>query len=418
MRASGDAGHGASATDPDTELSLYQLLNPDVLANPYPLYRRIRETEAVHWDIFMQCWVVTRYDDVIQVLRTFSAARTPSAQQLVEMGLPEMGIIAELTGNQMLFSDPPRHTRLRSLTALAFTPRSVAALRERIESTAAELLAVKLAQGELDVMGDFAATLPAILTAVMLGVPETDHAKLRKWGSDFSETFGNFHYDPVRTPEIVGSCRDMSEYFRDCVRRQKVSPTEGVVQSLMSANLEGETLTEEEVIANCIVIMVGGLETTSSLIANGMLILLEHPAQLDIIRHDLTLLPSVVEELLRFDSPVQHTGRVAPSDVTMSGKEIRAGRPVIAVLAAANRDPDRFPDPDCFDLSRADNKHVAFGWASHFCLGAALARLEARIALAALLRLPNLRLKPGLLKWRTHLGLRSVTSLPVLFDVS
>jgi cytochrome P450 len=184
----------------------------------------------------------------------------------------------------------------------------------------------------------------------------------------------------------------------------------------MTARVEGDKLTDEEVIANCIVIMVGGLETTTSLVANGLLTLLQLPAPLETLRRAPGLLPAAIEELLRYDSPVQHTARIAPFEVGLGGKQIGKGQPVIAVLAAANRDPARFSDPDSFDLSRPDNRHLAFGWASHYCLGAPLARLEAQIALAALLKLPNLRLNTERVAWRSHLGLRGVMSLPVRFD--
>lgn len=403
------------AADRDSDLTLARLLDPAILANPYPFYRQLREADPVHWDIFMQAWVVTGYEDVSRVLRTFSAARTPTPDQLSEMGLAEMRIIAELTNNQMLFCDPPLHTRFRNLTASAFMPRSVAGLRDRVAKLVEQLLEAVEACA-FDAVTDFAAVVPGIVTAAMLGVPEVDHSHLRQWANDFSETFGSFHYDPERTPVIVQSCRDMRDYFRDCIRRQRIAPTEGVLNALMTARVEGDKLTDEEVIANCIVIMVGGLETTTSLIANGLLTFLQLPAQLETVRRDPGLLPAAVEELLRYDSPVQHTGRIAPFEIELGGKQIRKGQPVIAVLAAANRDPARFPHPDSFDLSRADNRHLAFGWASHYCLGAPLARLEAQIAFAALLNLPNLRLNATRVAWRSHLGLRSVMSLPVRFD--
>ncbi len=298
----------------DNELTLRRLLDPEVLRNPYPYYHRLRTADPVHWDIFMQAWVLTRYDDVVRVLRTFSAARTPTPEQLEDMGLGEMRIIAELTNNQMLFSDPPRHTRFRSLTAAAFTPRSIARLRESIARVVDEILC-RIQGNEFDVVADYAALLPGIITARMLGVPEEDHARLRQWSSDFSEAFGTFHYDPERTPEIIAACKDVCEYFRECVHHQRRVSGDGIIHSLMTASIEGDKLSETEVIANCIVIMVGGLETTTSLIANGLYSLLQIPAQFNIIRKNLNVMPAVVEELLRYDSPVQHTARIAPADV-------------------------------------------------------------------------------------------------------
>jgi pimeloyl-[acyl-carrier protein] synthase len=193
-------------------------------------------------------------------------------------------------------------------------------------------------------------------------------------------------------------------------------PREGLIHSLMTAELNGDRLSEEEIIANCIVTMVGGQETTTNLIGNGLLTLLRNRPQLERLRSDPSLTPSAVEELLRYESPSQHTGRIARKDVEMEGKIIRKGQAVMAVMAAANRDPERFPEPDTLNLDRADNKHVAFGWSSHFCFGAPLARMEAQIAFETLLRrLPNLQLATENLTWRTNSGLRGLTALPVKF---
>jgi hypothetical protein len=208
----------------------------------------------------------------------------------------------------------------------------------------------------------------------------------------------------------------MTLYFRDAIRREEKHPTEGLIHSLLTAELDGGRLTEEEVIANCIVTMVGGQETTTNLIGNGILTLLRRPDALRQLRGDSSLIPSAVEELLRFESPSQHTGRLAPDDLEMGGRLIRKRQAVMAVMAAANRDPERFPDPDRLDLARQDNRHVAFGWAAHFCFGAPLARMEGQIAFETLLRrLPNLALQPGPVVWRHNLGLRGLTALPVVF---
>jgi hypothetical protein len=401
--------------DLEASLSLYQLLDPEVLANPYPLFHRIRSADPVHWDVFLHSWVVTRYDDVIRVLRTFSADRTPTPEQLSSMGLEQLSPIAALMVKQMLFMDAPMHTRIRSLASFAFTPSRVAVLRDRIVRVADRLLARVLDAGEMDVIAQFASPLPAIITASMLGVPEEDHEQLKAWSASFAEMLGNFQHNPDRIPGILKTVEDMTAYFRDRIREQKRSPREGLVHSLLTAEVNGDKLTEEEVVANCIITMVGGQETTTNLIGNGVLMLLRHPRELERLRSDRALLPSAVEELLRYDSPSQHTARIAPSNQMIGDKEIRAGQAVIAVMAAANRDPDRFPDPDRLDLGRTDNRHLAFGWASHFCFGAPLARLEGQIAFERLVQLPNLHLQPTPLSWRSNLGLRGLTALPVAF---
>ena len=401
--------------DLEASLSLYQLLDPEVLANPYPLFHRIRSADPVHWDVFLHSWVVTRYDDVIRVLRTFSADRTPTPEQLSSMGLEQLSPIAALMVKQMLFMDAPMHTRIRSLASFAFTPSRVTVLRDRIVRVADQLLARVLDAGEMDVIAQFASPLPAIITASMLGVPEEDHEQLKAWSASFAEMLGNFQHNPDRIPSILKTVEDMTAYFRDRIREQKRSPREGLVHSLLTAEVNGDKLTEEEVVANCIITMVGGQETTTNLIGNGVLMLLRHPRELERLRSDRALLPSAVEELLRYDSPSQHTARIAPSNQMIGDKEIRAGQAVIAVMAAANRDPDRFPDPDRLDLGRTDNRHLAFGWASHFCFGAPLARLEGQIAFERLVQLPNLHLQPTPLSWRSNLGLRGLTALPVAF---
>ena len=362
-------------SDPDASLSLFQLLDPAVLANPYPLFAKIRATDPVHWDVFLHSWVVTRYEDVVHVLRKFSADRTPTPEQLDAMGLTQMGPIAELMVKQMLFLDPPSHTRIRSLASFAFMPVRVAILRKRIESIADSLLEAVIEKGEMDVIADFASPLPAIITAAMLGVPVQDHEQLKNWSADFAEMLGNFQHNPDRIPAILKTVENMSAYFQERIREQRTSPQEGLVHSLLTAEVDGDRLSEEEVIANCIVTMVGGQETTTNLIGNGLLTLLRHPAELKMLQHNPSLLPSGIEELLRFEPPSQHTARIAPADVEMGGRLIGKGQAVIAVMAAANRDPERFPEPDRLDLARSENRHLAFGWASHFCFGAPLARL-------------------------------------------
>src|SRR5258707_5038684 len=209
----------------------------------------------------------------------------------------------------------------------------------------------------------------------------------------------------------------MTSYFREAIERMKTEPREGLINALMTAELDGDRLTEEEIIANCIVTMVGGQETTTNLIGNGVLSLIRNPDQLQRLREDLSLIPWAVEELLRYESPSQHTARICPEDTELGGKLMRKGEAVIAVMGAGNRDPERFPDPDRLDLGRADNRHLAFGWASHFCFGAPLARIEGQLAFEALARRTvNLTVETGPIVWRENLGLRGLTALRVTFS--
>ena len=398
----------------DSTLSLYHLLDPEVLADPYPLYHRLRTEDPVHWDPYLHAWVVTRYADVVTVYQRFSADRTYTPQQLSTMGMSALSPIAQVMVRQMLFMDPPAHTRIRSLAARAFTPRRVEQLRSHIEDIVDGLLDAVAERGEMDVIQDLAYPLPAIVTAELLGVPPADRDQLKAWSEDFAEMLGNFQHNPNRFTRMLNSLDGMLTYFREAVSRDRIEPTEGLIHALRTAEIDGDRFTDDEVVANTIVTMVGGQETTTNLIGNGMLALLRHEDQLERLKADMSLIPSAVEELLRYESPSQHTARLAPDDVELGGKAIRKRQAVIAVMGAANRDPARFPDPDRLDIGRADNRHLAFGWAMHFCPGASLTRIEGQVAFEVLLRrFPVIRQQPRPLTWRPNLGLRGLTSLHI-----
>src|SRR6266481_6320242 len=400
----------------DETLSLYQLLDPETLANPYPLFHRLRSEDPVHWDPFLHAWIVTRYKDVVTVLHHYSAERTPTPEQLTAMGLVSLNPIAQVMVKQMLFLDPPSHTRMRSLAAHAFTPARVEVLREHIRDITNSLLDKVQTRSRMDVIAELAEPLPCIVTAEMLGVPVEDHQQLKLWSQDFAEMLGNFQHNAERAPRILKSVEEMTAYFRSAMNEQRLRPREGLISSLMNAEIQGDRLSQDEVIANCIVTMVGGQETTTNLIGNGVLSLLRNPDQLERLRSDPSLIPSAVEELLRYESPSQHTARLAPEDTVLGEKRIPKRQAVIAVMAAANRDPERFPDPDRLDITRTDNRHLAFGWAAHFCFGAALARIEGQVAFELMLRrMPHWTLEAGRLVWRSNLGLRGLTSLPLRF---
>jgi cytochrome P450 len=407
------------ATKPasDPSLSLYRLLDPAVLADPYPLYARLREEDPVHWDPFLHCWVVTRYDDVHTVLKEFSADRTPSPDQLRALGITGIEPIAEVMMRQMLFLDAPTHTHLRKLCSTAFTPRRVEVLETRIEAIADRLIDRVAKSGRMDVIGDFAAPFPSIVFAALLGVPEEDHVQLKRWSADFAEMLGNFQHNIDRIAQVLRSTAEMVDYFRLAIAEEERPLADGLLKSLVEAEVDGERLSLDEVIANAIVTMVGGQETTTNLIGSGLLTLMRQPDTLAELRDRPEIIETGVEELLRFESPSQHTGRICREDKQIGEHVIRKGEAVMAVMAAGNRDPRRFADPDTLDLERADNRHLAFGWAAHFCFGAPLARMEGRIAFRKLLeRMPNVALAADRLEWRENLGLRGLKALPVRFD--
>jgi hypothetical protein len=407
----------ASQPASDPSLSLYRLLDPAVLADPYPLYARLREEDPVHWDPFLHCWVVTRYDDVHAVLKEFSADRTPSPEQLQALGIGGIEPIAEVMMRQMLFLDAPKHTHLRKLCSTAFTPRRVEVLEARIEAIANRLIDRVRASGRMEVIGDFAAPYPAIVFAALLGVPEEDAAQLKKWSADFAEMLGNFQHNIDRIAQVLKSTAEMVDYFRRAIAEEERPLADGLLRSLVEAEVDGERLSIDEVIANAIVTMVGGQETTTNLIGSGLLTLLRQPDKLAELHDRPEIIETGVEELLRYESPSQHTGRICREDKVIGGKLIKKGAAVMAVMAAGNRDPERFADPDTLDFERTDNRHLAFGWAAHFCFGAPLARMEGRIAFRALLdRLPNIALAADRFEWRENLGLRGLKALPVRFD--
>ncbi len=408
----------ASASEAsNVNLSLLQLLSPEVLADPHVLYRALREHEPVHWDPYMHAWVVTSYSEVITVLANYSADRTPALDHLERLGLSLMKPFSKMMLQQMLFMDGAKHARLRSICSAAMTPRKVEALRAVIESVADGLIDKFIAKGTVDILDDFANPLPAIVTATLLGVPIEDHKQLGAWVLDLAEVLGNFQHHPDRVAEIVRSLEDMKSYIAMRMEEERRQPTNGLIHSLMTAEFDGDRLSDEEVIANTIITLIGGHETTTNLIASGFLTLLHEPESLELLRTRPEIVGSAVEELLRFESPVQHTARIAPADMQLGGKTIRQGSRVVAVLAAANRDPNRFSDPDRLDLLRTDNRHLAFGWAAHFCFGAPLARMEGQVAFHRLLRRLS---RPALIdknwNWRSNAGLRGLTMLNIRFD--
>ncbi|MGD0084726.1 MAG: cytochrome P450, partial [Acidimicrobiales bacterium] len=298
-------------------LSLSRLLEPEILADPYPLYHALRRQAPVHFDPYLHAFVVTGYDDVATVLQSYSANRTHTPDKLTALGLGHMAPIAAVMVKQMLFLDPPAHQRTRRLASAAFTPKRVELLRDHIAEITDSMFRRLRARGEMNAMEDLANPLPAIVTAEMLGVPASDHRQLKVWSQDFAEMLGNFQHNPGRIDQVLRSLEEMTAYFRAAIDRQQGESGAGLVHALATAEVDGDRMSEDEVVANLIVIMVGGQETTSNLIGNGLLTLLRHPEEADRLRADPSLIPSAVEELLRYESPSQHTARLAPDDVEL-----------------------------------------------------------------------------------------------------
>jgi hypothetical protein len=387
------------------------LLDPAVLADPYPLYYRLRTEDPVHWEAELGFWVLTRYADAVLALREV-AVFSSAIQEAREPGRTGLA-----TAGWFVFLDPPRHTRLRALVHSAFTPPVVERLRPRIEAIVEHLLDCAADQGRLDLIADLGFPLPATVIAELLGVPAEDREQFKAWSRDLAASGGLVRMTSdgaERLARARESGAALNDYFRDILRERRRAPRDDLVSRLTSVQAAEGSLTEDELIDSCVLLLFAGHETTTNVIGNGMLALLRHPDQLERVRAEPSLIGSAVEELLRYDSPVQARVRLARRPAEIGGRQIAAGQRVLVLVGAANRDPERFPDPDRLDVARADNRHLAFGHGIHFCTGAPLARLEATIAIRALLsRFPRLALATDTLVWRKTLTLRGLSALPV-----
>jgi cytochrome P450 len=386
-----------------------------MLADPYPYYARLRSTAPVYWVDQFGGWVLSRYADVTTVLRSPNTS-SDRANKAPQQAGPECEALKEVRAHSMLDTDPPQHTRLRSLVNKAFTPKTVEELAPFIRAFVDKALDPALARGRMDVMADLAFPLPATVIAEMLGVPPEDRDRFKHWSDEASVALGNppSNLSPEVLRESVEGVRALQAYFRDIIGRRRAEPRDDLISGLLKAQEEGDRLSDRELLANCVLLLIAGHETTTNLIGNGTYALLRHPDQLKRRRDDPSLIPTAVEELLRYDSPVQFTHRILTADVELGGQTLRVGKTVLLLLAAANRDPEQFPDPDKLDVGRPNNKHVAFGLGSHFCLGAPLARLEGCLVIEALLqRAPNLRLDGPPPRYRQNFNLRGLESLHV-----
>jgi cytochrome P450 len=388
-------------------------MDPEFVADPYPTYHRLRAEDPVHRHP-LGFWVLTRYDDVVAVLRDARFVKEPIAAVVAA----RLGLATPAVPLSMLERDPPDHTRLRGLVSKAFTPRVVEALRPHIQQIVDTLLDRIEGTHAMDLIDDFAYPLPVVVICELLGVPVEDRDRFKGWGLDIARGLDAILLPPDSevAQRSAASRRALSDYFRELIAERRKAPRADLLSGLIAAEEVGDRLTEPELLATCILLLVAGHETTVNLIGNGTLALLRHPAELRRLRENPGLIGSAVEELLRYDGPVQRTSRVPGEAVTIGGRTIDQGELVLPFIGAADRDPAQFPDPDILDIGRADNRHIAFGWGIHFCLGAPLARLEGQIAINALLqRLPKLALATDRPQYRQSLTLRGLQALPVAF---
>ncbi len=396
----------------------YDLMTPAALADPFPVYRRLRSDDPVHWSESYGGWLLTRYEDIARALKDprFSAARSAAMFERLPPDLREdTRPLQRAFTLWLLMMDPPGHTRLRALVGKAFLPSLVASLRPRVQALVDEAIARVERSGRFDLIHDLAQPIPAIVIAALLGVDPADHHRFKQWSDDLAL----MELGPRGFRQAQASMLAMMAYLGEVVAARREEPRQDLVSQLLAAEEAGQFLGEDELLANCVLILFAGHETTTNLIGNGILELLRHPDQLAILRGDPSLVEGAVEELLRFHGPIQRVRRTLKEPIELGGKQLREGDAVWLLVGAANRDPAVFDDPDRLDVRRRPTKHLTFGLGPHFCVGAALARVEGPIVLATILaRLPGLRGNVDQLTWRKDLSFRGVVSLPLEFTAA
>ncbi len=376
----------------------YNPLSPQLRANPYATYEELRRKDPVHRMRLQDAWTLTDYADVDVVLRD---------NRRFGNGGRDFGYIPQVS---MLDMDPPEHTKIRSLVSRAFTPRSVAALEPRIREAVDGLLDNVQDKKRFDLIADLAFPLPVIVIAEMLGVPPEDREQFNEW-SNVASLIVDPLLDERQVRQVQQTVDEVFAYFEAVAEERRREPQDDLVSALVTAEVDGERLGRDDLLVNLLLMLAAGNETTRNLIGNGALALLRNPSELRRLRDDPTLLDGAIDELLRFDSPVQLDSRIAREPIELRGKRIKPGQRLICLLGAANRDPQVFPDPARLDVARSAANHLAFGRGIHYCLGAPLAQLEGRVAFEALLpRLSNLRLAEEP-RYRNQVTLRGLESL-------
>ena len=400
----------------------FDLFRPEVVADPHPLLARMRREDPVHWSERHRAWILTRYDDVLAGFKEprFSAERVLPVLEYWDGDVEEISPVADVLANWMVFKDPPDHPRLRRLVSTAFRPRAIARLEPEIVAAVDRLIADLPAtaddRGRVDITASFAGPLPAIVIAHMLGVPESDLHQFRHWSDELTDLVFGATQVPDRRERGQKALRSLAEYFGGLIEEARAHPRDNVLGSLIQSHDDGDSLSTEELISTCTLLLFGGHETTTALIGNGLAAALSRPSDLAALMAEPGDAAAAVEEMLRFEGPAKVEVRYAADPVELRGKRIEAGQRVFLAVIAGNRDPETFEDPDRLDLRRSPNPHLGFGFGAHFCLGATLARTEARIALQALLRrFPAISLAAPYesLSWRPTLISRSLVSVPV-----
>lgn len=393
------------------------LLSAEAISDPYAYFGHLREVDPVHWNERHGSWVITRYAEVSACFRDSRISSDRVNPHFDERGDEAneswLELVRRVLAGWMVFKDPPEHTRLRGAVHRAFTPKTVRQLQPRVQLIIDELLNAWPSRGEVDFVKEFAFPLPAIVIAEMLGVPPSDRELFKQLSDDLHPlVFGGLSV-PDRHERAGRALMRLADYMRDLLAHFRHRPADNLMSGLASRIATGD-LTEDEVVANCVLLLFGGHETTTNLLANGLRALLLNADQLAGLRERPDVMPLAVDELLRYDGPAKLSVRWVAEDLDLAGQQIRAGQRTLLVQAAANRDPAVFDRPNDLILDRATNPHLAFGVGPHYCLGAPLARLEAQLAFAELLRrYPKARLADGELEWHRTLLIRGPKALPL-----
>jgi len=405
-RAGPDAG--------ELVLDLKALVN---VRDPFPLYHWLREHDPVHWSEQLSAWAITRYADVLQVFADpirFSSDRFRKIDSKYTSARPAVKTVSEILAQWFVFRDPPDHDRIRGLLQRFFSPHALEQSRGRIQAAIDGLLDSVAERGEMDFISAVAFPLPAVVIAMLLGAPQTDLESIKHWSDRLAAYLGGSVDEGDNFTEASAGVSNLVDYFQALLRERDQTPRDDLMTWMLRAEHDGARLSREEVVANCVLLLFAGHETTTNLLGNGLFHLLRHPDQLELLRADPGLILNGVEELLRYDGPVPATLKVATEDVEWHGRAIRRGDMVAPFTASANRDPRQFTDPDALDVRRRAERHLAFAWGLHFCLGAWLARLEAGLTFATLLRrLPALSLTSPTPEWKPMIFLRGLESLPI-----
>ncbi len=404
-------------TAPDLDLKSL----PNVY-DPFPVYAWLRDHDPVHWSSSLNAWAVTRFANVLEVFErpiTFSSDRFRKVGEQYASSRPAVRAVGEVLGDWLVFRDPPDHTRLRGLLQSSFTPRQLGRSRDRIQTTVDGLLDLVADRGEMDFIRDVAFPLPAMVIAVLLGAPTADIESIKDWSDRLAAYLGGAVDERDNFTEARAGVSSMVDYFRSLLRERERNPRDDLMSLMLQAEHEGDRLSREEVLANCVLLLFAGHETTTNLLGNGLFHLLRHADQTRALGADPALTTGAVEEFLRYDGPVPATVKVATADIEWHGRAIRRGDMVVPFLSSANRDPRQFANPDTLDIRREPHRNVAFGFGIHFCLGAWLARLEAQLTFDTLLRrVPGLTLTSAEPRWKPMIFLRGLESLQLEWEAT